>query len=230
MFITLPPPPSILLSVPDFKLDDFFGFCLAEIYCPEDVLTPLLPYRNKDGKIIYPRGLWTGVYFSEILKEIVKHGYKVKMLEGWEFSKSKIFNEYVEHFYRIKKTSSGAERFLAKMQLNQLYGYFGRNQNVVVTQNVNRSELNQLLISRYISSVIEISDDLFVVMMTGNLNLNIINQLPIDIKNKLEPYKNISKTVKSHVGIASAVTSYAQVEMMKFKTMPGYEADRKSVV
>ncbi len=78
MFITLPPPPSILLSVPDFKLDDFFGFCLAEIYCPEDVLTPLLPYRNKDGKIIYPRGLWTGVYLAKYLRKLLNMDIRLK--------------------------------------------------------------------------------------------------------------------------------------------------------
>nr|YP_009517239.1 DNA polymerase [Myochromella boudieri]AYE93153.1 DNA polymerase [Myochromella boudieri] len=44
------------------KLEDFFGFCLAEIQTPNN-LKPLLPYKYK-GKTIYPNGIFTGVYFS----------------------------------------------------------------------------------------------------------------------------------------------------------------------
>jgi hypothetical protein len=39
----------------NIKLNDFFGFCLAEIYCPKNMLRPLLPYRY-EGKTIYPTG------------------------------------------------------------------------------------------------------------------------------------------------------------------------------
>jgi hypothetical protein len=38
------------------KLENFFGFCLAEIYCPNSMLRPILPYRYQ-GKTIYPIGL-----------------------------------------------------------------------------------------------------------------------------------------------------------------------------
>lgn len=37
------------------KLENFFGYCLAEIYCPRSIFRPVLPYR-KDGKTIYPTG------------------------------------------------------------------------------------------------------------------------------------------------------------------------------
>lgn len=37
------------------NLSDFFGFCLVEIYCPENMLKPVLPYRQ-GGKTIYPTG------------------------------------------------------------------------------------------------------------------------------------------------------------------------------
>lgn len=90
-------------NLSEYNFASFFGFCLAEIECPTNIKTPLLPFRTISNEVIYPTGCWTGVYFSELLKEVVKHGYKVKLIEGHEFSKAKLFNNYVEHFYNIKQ-------------------------------------------------------------------------------------------------------------------------------
>lgn len=111
------------LSRMDFN--NFFGFCLAEIKSPKSsyVKIPLLPYK-KDQRTIFPIGEWFGVYFSEELKEAMKHGYLVRPISGYEFSRETLFNDYIKHFYLIKKISKGAERFIAKMHLNQLYGIF----------------------------------------------------------------------------------------------------------
>ena len=43
------------LSERSIKLNGFFGFCLAEIFCPDSIERPVLPYRFK-GKTIFPRG------------------------------------------------------------------------------------------------------------------------------------------------------------------------------
>lgn len=43
----------------NIKLNDFFGFCLAEITTPDNLLKPILPVRY-DGKTIYPTGTWLG--------------------------------------------------------------------------------------------------------------------------------------------------------------------------
>jgi hypothetical protein len=118
------------------NLDNFFGFYLAKIKCPSTIKMPVLlqirTYRNNNNRIIFPTGVWTGVYFSEILKEVVKYGYEVTPINGQEFTKAKLFNDYIEHFYDIKKNSEGALSFIAKMQLNQLYGYFGRSRDLIV--------------------------------------------------------------------------------------------------
>jgi DNA polymerase type B, organellar and viral len=37
------------------NLSDFFGYCLAQIYCPKYILKPMLPYKYKD-KTIFPTG------------------------------------------------------------------------------------------------------------------------------------------------------------------------------
>lgn len=198
----------------------FFGFCLAEIECPKHIKIPILPFRTINNDVIYPTGIWTGVYFSELLKEAVKHGYKIKLINGHEFSKANIFNNYIHHFYNIKKNSTGSTRFIAKMHLNQLYGYFGRNQELIITKIVNRNELNNLLITRIIKNIIEINDDLFVVLMSDNLNHNLINELNLNLD--FSNFKKMDRNVKSNVAIAAAVTAYAQIEMIKYKTLSGY--------
>jgi hypothetical protein len=86
-------------------LKDFFGFAVAEITSPsaaDNIINPLIPYKFND-KTIYPKGSWTGTYFSEELKAAVSYGYKVKLISGYSFSKVKLFNEYINYFYDIKK-------------------------------------------------------------------------------------------------------------------------------
>lgn len=206
------------ISENDFK--HFFGFCLAEITCPKDIKIPLLPYRNMNNQIIYPTGTWTGIYFSELLKEVMKHGYIVKPINGHEFSKENVFNKYVHYFYHIKKTTSGIAKFIAKMHLNQLYGYFGRNQEIIVTRNVDKNELEELLQTRIIDTIVTIHDNLFIVLLKGNLNHKLIKDLNYTLD--LKDFKHLDRSVKSNVAIASAVTAYAQMEMIKYKTMPNH--------
>jgi hypothetical protein len=38
----------------DNNFDDFFGFCLANITAPNNLLNPILPYRDDDNHIIFP--------------------------------------------------------------------------------------------------------------------------------------------------------------------------------
>ena len=74
-----------LIDLSNRSLDSFFGFVKAEIYCPTDMLRPVLPYHS-NGKTIYPTGLWTGVYFSEELKAVSKLGYQIRLISGYEFT------------------------------------------------------------------------------------------------------------------------------------------------
>ena len=122
-------------------LNNFFGFCLVKATCPIDIPIPLLPFRDKAGSLIFPTGTFTSVQFSEELKACLKHGYKFELISGYEFEKSELFNEYIDHFYDIKKNSVGSSRFIAKMHLNQLYGYFGRKLDVIETKVVDNEDL-----------------------------------------------------------------------------------------
>jgi hypothetical protein len=75
------------------------------------------------------------------------------MISGYEYSQTLLFNKYVDHFYNKKKTATGATRFIAKMHLNQLYGIFGRKQELIQTINIYRDELPKYLTNKIIKSI-----------------------------------------------------------------------------
>ncbi len=134
-----------LINLTHRALESFFGFAYAQIDCPLDMKRPVLPF-HKEGKTIYPVGTWEGVYFSEELKAVEKLGYKIKLIKGYEFTRIDLFSNYVKTFFEIKRTSKGAENLIAKLLLNNLYGYFGRKQINIQTDNIK----NDLLESRNI--------------------------------------------------------------------------------
>lgn len=124
----------------NIKLEDFFGFCEAEITSPDNIINPLLPYKFND-KTIYPKGKWKATYFSEELKAVEKYGYKIKLISGYSFTRAKLFTDYINYFYDIKKNSTGSTKFIAKLHLNTLYGYFGRKQDLITTKVVLNNQL-----------------------------------------------------------------------------------------
>lgn len=198
----------------NYNLDDFFGFIKAEIIVDKNIIKPMLPFKYK-GKTIFPTGNLHGIYFSEELKAISKlEGYKIKLINGYEFKKIFYFNEYIQDFFNQKKNSVGAERFIAKMHLNQLYGYFGRSYNVINTLNVTKQELNSILLLNLVKTFIKLKDNLFVVLVEGNIDSNLLKSININCNNKT---KNIFSSVNTNVSIASAITSYARIEMMQYK-------------
>jgi hypothetical protein len=198
----------------NYDLNNFFGFCLAEIECPENIIRPLLIYKD-NGRAIHLTGKWIGVYFSEELKAVSNHGYKIKLIEGYEFSKVDLFSTYVEHFYDKKKFSStSAERLIAKMHLNQLYGIFGRKQDLIETVNVYNKDIINYISSRIVKNIIEINEKISTLLIINNINPDIVNELNLNLETTL---KNNFSTIKSNVAIAAAVTSYARIHMMKYK-------------
>jgi DNA polymerase type B, organellar and viral len=91
-----------ITSGQNVKLQDTFGFAEARITTPENVEIPLLPMKV-DNETIHPIGSWIGVYFTEELKAVAEHGYKIELIKVYNFSKETIFTKYIEYFYNIKK-------------------------------------------------------------------------------------------------------------------------------
>ena len=199
----------------NIKLENFFGFIEVEVLCPITMERPVLPY-HLDGKTIYPVGNWKGIYFSEELKAVSKLGNQIKLIKGYEFSKANLFDNYINYFYEIKKTSTGVERNMAKLQLNNLYGYFGRKQVGLTTLNVKNEELNNIILSKVVKSLTPISDNYTTVLTYSNINYEMLEKL----QNQFKSIGSDQHYIMSNVAIASAVTSYARIHMIPFKLDP----------
>jgi predicted HTH domain antitoxin len=102
------------------------------------------------------------------------------------------------------------------MHLNQLYGYFGRRKTLIETKNVYNNELLKYLGNYTIFNIIKINENISTILMSSNLDYDLINE--IKDSNQLDLITNF-RNVKSHVGIAAAVTAYARIEMMQFKIL-----------
>jgi hypothetical protein len=110
----------------------------------------------------------------------------------------------------------GALRLIAKMHLNQLYGYFGRRKTLIETRNVFKKDLTQYYGSHTIFSEININETISTILMSSNLEYDLINEIKSETERDLiTSFRN----VKSHVGIAAAVTAYARIEMMELKML-----------
>gem|GEM_PF-2490565 len=107
-------------------------------------------------------------------------------------------------------------RFIAKMHLNQLYGYLGRRKTLIQTKNVYNKDLLQYYGSYTIFSEIKINKEISTILMGNNLDYDLINE--IKGGTGLDLIYNF-RQIKSHVGIAAAVTAYARVEMMELKML-----------
>jgi len=168
----------------NFNLNNFFGFLKVEVNCPLNVKVPVLPNKY-NGKTIFPTGIWIGTYLSEELKAVQKYGYQ--FIEGYEFSKVDLFSpyplgkgpkgDYVNNFYEQKKSSTGPERFIAKMHLNQLYGIFGRKHDLLETINIYKEDLEIYISSRIIKTIIPINDKITALLMHKNVKDDLIKEL-----------------------------------------------------
>lgn len=211
------------------RLEDVFGFAEAKITAPDNLDIPILPFKIYN-ETLHPLGSWIGIYFTEELKAVAKHGYKIELIKVYNFSKADIFSKYIEYFYNIKRISKGPQRLIAKMHLNQLYGYFGRRKTLIETKNVYKSELMKYYGSYTIFSEIKINESITTILMGMNLDYDLINEVKDDTN--LDVITNFRK-VKSNVAIAAAVTSYARIEMIKYKTIPDlnlYYTDTDSIL
>lgn len=74
------------------------------------------------------------LYLTNIDLQLLKDHYNIHYIDyhnGWMFrGVTGIFKDYIDHWMSIKDTTQGAERELAKLMLNSLYGKFATNPDV----------------------------------------------------------------------------------------------------
>lgn len=110
------------------SIDGLFGFFKCEIETPLDCYLGILPVKTPTG-LEYPLGRWEGWYFSEELKFAKENGYKIKVIEGYTFSReSDTFKNYINNIYKKKANAvNKTQKVIAKSLLNNLLGRFGIN-------------------------------------------------------------------------------------------------------
>jgi hypothetical protein len=74
------------------------------------------------------------------------------------------FNEYVNHFYPLKKSAKGNERFIIKLLLNGLYGYFGSKHIENLVECIHNSKLYDIMKAFPIHEIIELEDSDYLVI------------------------------------------------------------------
>lgn len=100
-----------------------------EFVCPDNIEIPVLPMKV-NNKLIFGTGKGSGVYTSVEINKALEKGYKINFIKTYNFSsKKKLFEGYVDYFYKIKKNASknSAKYQIAKLYLNSLYGKFGQH-------------------------------------------------------------------------------------------------------
>ena len=217
----------INIDLQDFSI---FGFYYCEVSTPQNVPSnwnPLLPVKS-NGKTITPLGSWKGWYFTEELRYAVEHGYNVKLIHGYNFERGKPFDAYIDNWYDIKCTAPKGSvlYFMSKLFLNSLYGRFGMNTQLAITEIISIDQLESLMDNTVIQNVTYLDDNQVMIdCITPGIDLD------DDIGNS-KANKNYRQP-RTNVAIASAITAYSRINVNRYKNITGnpcFYMDTDSVI
>lgn len=184
------PIPGEIITKSDDPLD--FGFHDVTVKYPDTYL-PVLPFK-RDKKLIFPVGIFRGVWFSEEIKLALQEGAEIlEHHQGYLFTKeTDIFSEYINRFYKIRLENPGnnALNITAKLLMNGLYGKFGQRED---RETLYFDENKEGKIWRNIETF----------QKTGLKVQKVFNRSPFQL-----------------VHIASAVTSWARIHMARNYYLP----------
>lgn len=207
------------------NLDNLFGFFYCKIITNKSnpILNyhPVVPYRTL-GLLTQPNGEFYGWYFSENLKFAKQNGYDIQVIKGYKFDKiNNIFDSYVDELYKLKASSTGTMRAIAKLLLNSLLGRFGMSIDKNITKLINKETYLNLIKTNKIFGEKWITEDYVLVTFDDSIDKELCELHGIDYfeilnlkKKDIEiayKYKNVS------IPIAAAITSYSNIFMSKIK-------------
>jgi hypothetical protein len=126
-------------GVDDFRRieRDAIGFVECEVYIPPTCYLPPLPYRDQQrGKLIFPTGLFRGVWAWDELKLLfdpVVGGRITKVVRSVWYQRKTVFFDFVKELYAYRDTNlegyNEGMALIAKLMMNSLYGKFGMNED-----------------------------------------------------------------------------------------------------
>jgi hypothetical protein len=159
-----------------------------------DMNIPVLPFRSEEGKLLFPNGVWRGVYWYEELMLFLEEGGKIdKIHKIIKFEKKgRPFVEFVEYFRRLRKKSEFNNVFW-KLFINSMYGRMGMEENNVKTEIVDQLKYKRIELKKQIIKEIIINKVIVVTYIE----------------------KNDKKDIDSNVCIAAAITSKARIKLYK---------------
>ena len=176
--------------------------------------------KNVSG-IHLPVGKWSWWYFSEELKFARDNGYKISVIRGYSFNRSKsIFDKYISDIYKIKSAAiNPVQKSMAKSLLNKLLGRVGIKLDKAVSDIVSTDTFNKLATMKKINSYKELDNDKVLVTFIDKLDNDIINSHNLDIVKLSNIHRDRESTSidNTSVVISAAVTAYARIHMSKLK-------------
>jgi hypothetical protein len=209
-------------------LENFFGFALVKVNCPKELKIPVLPlYLEIEGnqRLVFPTGTFKGYYFSEELKYAKSLGYKIELLEAWEFEKDEnLFRDFVEPLYELKRTGNKSERAVFKLCLNTLYGRMGQKREYrsnIITSDLSLMEKIEKTFSNI--KVTTLLDNVACYSYDNAPNPNLLKDNPDLFNELLNSFEKSVETRISNIAIAAVITAYARIEIDKFKRLPDIE-------
>lgn len=181
---------------------DKIAFVECEISnIPEIEKYPCIPEKI-NGLVHFTAKNKRGIYTSIELRYAFKRNYKIEPIKALVFDETKpIFNEFITKFFEIKSNSEGGKKKCAKIILNSCYGKFG--------EKYIRSALKIM----YMKSESEI--EAYIEKFNPSNKLHIRKNEKHKLWIVMERY--IDKHIKPYmcVSIASCITAYARIELVK---------------
>lgn len=128
------------------KIDpNAFGFFYCNITTPSNLLHPILQtqVKTKNGlrtiataPALAGAGIYKDLIFSPEIDNAMKFGYKFEILGGFTYDQAIIFKDYVDTLYqmRLEVPKDDPRNFMAKLNLNSLYGKFGQKDTFDITK------------------------------------------------------------------------------------------------
>ena len=106
------------------------GVAHVDVWCPENLKVPLLPYRH-NNKLIFPTGSFSGWYSNVELRKAIELGYVIKFIKKVYYFKENCepFKDFVNDMYakRLKyQEEKNPMELVTKLMMNSLYGKFGQ--------------------------------------------------------------------------------------------------------
>lgn len=108
------------------------GVAYCQVYVPEDIPVPPLPWRH-DDKLLFPVGRFKGVWCLPEIINAVNCGCVIERV-FWCYTYANVnplFRRYIKAMYKKRQEAeSPADNKFYKVLMNSLYGKFGQQQRV----------------------------------------------------------------------------------------------------